>query len=231
MTSTPSSVRPSDPTTDMVWVPGRTFAMGSADHYPEEAPVHDVTVDGFWMDRLAVRNRDFERFVRATGHVTVAERPADPADYPDTDPALLEPSSVVFAEPTHEVDMHDHYNWWTYVPGADWRHPQGPGSSIRKRPDHPVVHLAWIRSSNTWTRRPTRSTPARNSGPSSPPPPSSNNTPPHSQISHPARHHPTSTHKESSTQHYTPQHNVKGTDRTTAPRSATDLARPSPTSG
>jgi formylglycine-generating enzyme required for sulfatase activity len=95
------------------------------------------------MDRLTVRNRDFERFVRATGHVTVAERPADPADYPDADPALLEPSSVVFAAPTHEVDMHDHYSWWTYVPGADWRHPQGPGSSIRKRPDHPVVHLAW----------------------------------------------------------------------------------------
>jgi len=143
VTSTPNTARPANLTTDMVWVPGRTFAMGSADHYPEEAPVHDVTVDGFWMDRLTVRNRDFERFVRVTGHVTVAERPADPADYPGADPELLEPSSVVFVSPTHRVDMHDHYNWWTYVPGADWRHPHGPGSSIRKRPDHPVVHLAW----------------------------------------------------------------------------------------
>lgn len=143
MTSTPSSVRPRDLTTDMVWIPGHTFAMGSADHYPEEAPVHDVTVDGFWIDRLTVRNRDFDRFVRATGHITLAERPADPADYPGADPALLEPSSVAFVAPRHEVDMRDPYNWWTYVPGADWRHPYGPGSSIRKRPDHPVVHLAW----------------------------------------------------------------------------------------
>lgn len=132
-----------DPATDMVWVPGRTFAMGSEGQYPEEGPVHDVSVGGFWIDRLAVRNRDFERFVRATGHVTLAEREADPADYPDALPELLVPASSVFFAPRHAVDMRDAYNWWSYVPGANWRHPYGPGSSVRDRPDHPVVHLAW----------------------------------------------------------------------------------------
>lgn len=128
---------------DLVWIPGRTFAMGSDRHYPEEAPVHDVTVEGFWIQRHAVRNREFERFVRATGHVTVAERAADPADYPGALPGLLTPSSTVFVQPAHRVDLRDPYQWWVYVPGADWRHPQGPGSSIKRKPDHPVVHLAW----------------------------------------------------------------------------------------
>ncbi|MET7999211.1 formylglycine-generating enzyme family protein [Amycolatopsis sp. NPDC005232] len=132
-----------DPTVDMVWIAGRTFAMGSDDHYPEEAPVHDVTVGGFWIDPTAVRNRDFERFVRATGHVTLAERAPDPVDYPDALPDLLVPASSVFVAPQHEVDLRNAYDWWRYVPGADWRHPSGPGSSVRKRPDHPVVHLAW----------------------------------------------------------------------------------------
>jgi sulfatase modifying factor 1 len=131
------------PASGMVWIEGRTFAMGSDDHYAEEAPVHDVTVGGFWIDRTAVRNRDFARFVRETGHVTLAERAPDPADYPDALPELLVPASSVFVAPRHEVDLRDPYNWWTSVPGADWRHPYGPGSSIRERPDHPVVHLAW----------------------------------------------------------------------------------------
>ena len=134
---------PPDPTADMAWIDGRTFAMGSADHYPEEAPVHDVTVGGFWIDRTTVRNRDFQRFVRATGHVTLAERAPDAADYPDALPELLVPATSVFVAPRHEIDMRDAYNWWTYAPGADWRHPYGPGTSIRDRPDHPVVHLAW----------------------------------------------------------------------------------------
>ncbi|MEW2507735.1 formylglycine-generating enzyme family protein [Amycolatopsis sp. NPDC047767] len=132
-----------DPTTGMVWIAGRTFAMGSDEHYPEEGPVHDVTVGAFWIEPTAVRNRDFERFVRATGHVTLAERAPDPADYPDAAPELLVPASSVFVAPRHEVDLRNAYNWWSSVPGADWRHPSGPGSSIRKRPDHPVVHLAW----------------------------------------------------------------------------------------
>jgi formylglycine-generating enzyme len=144
---------PPDPTTGMEWIPGRTFAMGSDDHYPEEAPVHDVTVDGFWIDRFAVRNRDFDRFVRETGHVTLAERAADPADYPGARPELLVPASTVFVAPRHQVDLRDAYNWWSYVPGANWRHPYGPGSSIRNRPDHPVVHLAWedARAYALWT--------------------------------------------------------------------------------
>jgi sulfatase modifying factor 1 len=128
---------------DMVWIPGGSFLMGSDRHYPEEAPVHQVTVDGFWIDRYTVTNREFARFVAKTGHVTVAEQAPDPADYPGAKPELLVPASTVFRNPGHRVDLRNPYHWWTYVPGADWRHPQGPGSSIRKRPDHPVVHLAW----------------------------------------------------------------------------------------
>jgi formylglycine-generating enzyme required for sulfatase activity len=127
----------------MVWVPGGRFLMGSDHHYPEEAPAHQVTVDGFWIDRYPVTNADFARFARKTGHVTVAEQAPDPADYPGARRELLVPASTVFRAPTHRVDLGDPYNWWTYVPGADWRHPQGPGSAIRNKPDHPVVHLAW----------------------------------------------------------------------------------------
>jgi formylglycine-generating enzyme len=131
-------------TTDgMVWIPGGTFLMGSDHHYPEEAPAHKVTVDGFWIDRHAVTNAEFARFVRKTGYVTVAEQAPNPADYPGARPELLLPASTVFRAPPHRVDLRDHYNWWTYVPGADWRHPQGPGSSIKKKPDHPVVQVAW----------------------------------------------------------------------------------------
>ena len=139
--TTPSSDRQPGP--DMVWIPGATFLMGSDHHYPEEAPAHKVTVDGFWIDRYTVTNAEFARFVRKTGHVTVAERAPDPADYPGAKPELLVPASTVFRAPGRRVDLTNPYNWWTYVPGADWRHPQGPGSSIRKKPDHPVVQVAW----------------------------------------------------------------------------------------
>jgi formylglycine-generating enzyme required for sulfatase activity len=127
----------------MVWVPGGEFQMGSDHHYPEEAPAHRVRVDGFWIDRHTVTNREFARFVAKTGHVTVAERAPDPADYPGAREELLVPASTVFESPSHPVPLDNHYNWWSYVPGADWRHPQGPGSSVRRRPDHPVVHVAW----------------------------------------------------------------------------------------
>ena len=129
----------STPTGDMVRISGARFLMGSDRHYPEEAPAHPVTVDSFWIDAHPVTNREFARFVRKTGHVTVAERPPDRADYPDADPALLVPASSVFVRPDRRVDLRNPYDWWTYVPSADWRHPQGPGSSIRARPDHPVV--------------------------------------------------------------------------------------------
>ena len=127
----------------MVWIPGGTFRMGSDHHYPEEAPAHQVTVDGFWIDPHPVTNAEFARFVRATRYATVAERPADPARYPGARPELLGPASSVFRSPDHPVPLTDPYQWWTYVPGADWRHPDGPGSSIKRKPDHPVVHVAW----------------------------------------------------------------------------------------
>jgi formylglycine-generating enzyme required for sulfatase activity len=127
----------------MIWIPGGTFLMGADHHYPEEAPAHRVTVDGFWMDTHTVTNARFRRFVDATGYVTVAERAPDPADYPDAKPELLIPASTVFRKPPHRVDLRNHYNWWTYVPGADWRHPYGSGSSIAGKAQHPVVHVAW----------------------------------------------------------------------------------------
>jgi sulfatase modifying factor 1 len=133
----------SPPESDMAWIPGGTFLMGSADHYPEEAPVRQVTVGGFWMDRHSVTNHEFDRFVRTTGYVTVAERAPDSAAYPGAKPELLVPASAVFRKPPHRVDLSNPYTWWVYVPGASWRHPQGPGSSIKKRPDHPVVHVGW----------------------------------------------------------------------------------------
>lgn len=126
----------------MVWIPAGQFLMGSDNHYPEEAPTHRVKVDGFWIDRFAVTNREFEKFVKETGYVTLAERPANPDDYPDALPEMLVPSSTVFRKPSGPVDMRNHYNWWTYVPGANWRHPRGPASSIAKLKDHPVVHVA-----------------------------------------------------------------------------------------
>jgi formylglycine-generating enzyme required for sulfatase activity len=127
----------------MVWVPGGTFLMGSNNHYPEEAPAHRVTVNGFWMDRHTITNAEFQRFVEATGYVTVAERPANPADYPGALPGMLEPASVVFRKTPGPVDLRNPHNWWIYVPGADWRHPDGPGTSLQGRWKHPVVHVAY----------------------------------------------------------------------------------------
>jgi formylglycine-generating enzyme required for sulfatase activity len=131
------------PAPDMVWIPAGTFMMGSDSHYPEEAPAHKVSVDGFWIDRFTVTNRQFAQFVAETSHVTVAEQAPDPADYPGAKPEMLIPASTVFVAPTRRVDLANPYNWWTYVPGADWRHPQGPGSSVKDKPEHPVVQLTW----------------------------------------------------------------------------------------
>jgi formylglycine-generating enzyme len=127
----------------MKWIPGGTFWMGSDDHYPEEAPAHKVTVAGFWMDEHTVTNRHFSRFVERTRYITLAERAPNPADYPDAQADLLVPASSVFRQPGRPVALDNPYHWWVYVPGADWRHPQGPGSSLNQRLDHPVVHVAW----------------------------------------------------------------------------------------
>jgi len=131
------------PAENMLWIPGGTFRMGSDAHYPEEAPAHSVSVQGFWMDKFAVTNADFKRFVEASGHVTLAERPAKAEDYPGAKPEMLVPSSVMFRRTDGPVDLRNHFNWWVYVAGADWRHPRGPASSIRKLMDHPVVHVAY----------------------------------------------------------------------------------------
>src|SRR5215813_10455637 len=138
------AVRPGKPPFgNMVWIPHGTFTMGSNDHYPEEAPAHQVTVDGFWMDKHTVTNAEFSRFVEETGHVTLAEKPANPADYPGAKPEMLAPSSVVFRKSSQPVDLSNHFNWWDYIRGANWRHPQGPQSSLKGLAKHPVVHIAY----------------------------------------------------------------------------------------
>jgi formylglycine-generating enzyme required for sulfatase activity len=131
------------PDDNMVWIPGGTFLMGSDHHYPEEAPAHEVTVGGFWMDKYAVTNAQFSRFVEATRHITLAERAPSAEDYPGARPELLVPASVVFHRPAFRVDLSNPYNWWSYVPGASWRRPQGPGSSLKGLAKHPVVHVAY----------------------------------------------------------------------------------------
>ncbi len=126
----------------MVRIPGGTFRMGSDRFYPEEGPAHLATVAPFRMDAHPVTNRAFARFVRETGWVTGAERTPDPADYPGVDPALLVPGSLVFRRTSGPVDLRDVRRWWRWVPGASWRHPEGPGSTLAGREDHPVVHVA-----------------------------------------------------------------------------------------
>ncbi|HXT82589.1 MAG TPA: formylglycine-generating enzyme family protein [Acetobacteraceae bacterium] len=131
------------PHPDMVWIPGGMFRMGSDRHYPEEAPVHSVTVDGFWMDRTPVTNAAFHRFVRATGYVTFAEQRPDAADYPGAQPHMLRAGSLVFTPPKHAVDLRRWEQWWQFRFGANWRRPYGPRSSIAGLADHPVVHVAY----------------------------------------------------------------------------------------
>src|SRR5215212_5700212 len=126
----------------MVWIPSGTFRMGSDRHYPEEAPVHRVTVDGFWIDQTSVTNRQFREFVRATGYVTVAEITPDLKDYPAALPHMLYAGSLVFSPPDYPVDLRHFSQWWMFKPRVNWRHPYGPGSSIKGLDDHPVVHVA-----------------------------------------------------------------------------------------
>ena len=130
------------PAPDMIWIPGGTFQMGSDNHYPEERPAHRVTVDGFWMDRCPVTNERFRRFVEETGHVTFAEKPPNPADYPGALPHMLYAGSLVFVKQPGPVDLRS-WSWWTYMQGADWRHPMGPKTSIGGRKRHPVVHVTF----------------------------------------------------------------------------------------
>jgi formylglycine-generating enzyme required for sulfatase activity len=137
--------RPSEgnPTGNMVRIPGGTFRMGSDHHYPEEALVHRVTVDGFWIDRTPVTNRQFKAFVKATGHKTYAEIPPDPGDYPGALPDMLYAGSLVFSPPRSVANLRDWSQWWQFVKGAEWRHPYGPRSNINVHDNHPVVHVCF----------------------------------------------------------------------------------------
>ncbi|MEP6592836.1 MAG: SUMF1/EgtB/PvdO family nonheme iron enzyme, partial [Acidobacteriota bacterium] len=122
----------------MVWVPGGDFWMGCADcGMPDALPVHLVSVPGFWMDRTPVTNRDFAAFVKATDYVTMAERRPDPREFPGVPLDKLVPGSSVFTAPSGPVPLDDYLQWWRYVPGADWRHPDGPRSSLAGRERHP----------------------------------------------------------------------------------------------
>lgn len=117
--------------------------MGSDKFYPEEKPIHEVTVDSFYIDKYEVTNEDYEKFVKETGYITVAERPLNPADYPGAKPELLVPGALVFQRSRGPVNLKDYFNWWAWVPGTSWKHPKGPNSSIDEVMDHPVVHVAY----------------------------------------------------------------------------------------
>jgi sulfatase modifying factor 1 len=142
-----------DAPTGMAWIPGGQFSMGAKDPrglsdggseaMDDARPIHRVYVDGFWMDRTDVTNAQFEKFVKATGYVTVAERKPRTEDFPGVAPEKLVPGSLVFTPPAHPVPLDDYSQWWSYVPGASWRHPLGQGSSIRNRGNDPVVQVSF----------------------------------------------------------------------------------------
>ena len=137
----------------MVWIPGGEFSMGcedprelphgGPDGMPDARPIHRVSVDGFWMDRVEVTNRQYATFVKATGYVTVAERTPTAAEFPGAPPQNLVAGATVFSPPEQEVPLDNHYQWWSYVKGASWRHPEGPESSVLGREDYPVIQIAY----------------------------------------------------------------------------------------
>lgn len=139
----------------MAWIPGGEFSMGAADprgndrndvgmHATQDSrPIHRVHVDGFWMDKTEVTNKQFALYVKATGYVTVAERALNAKDFPGAPSENLVAGSVTFAPPEHAVPLNNHFQWWSYVKGANWRHPLGPKSSLQGRESHPVVHVAY----------------------------------------------------------------------------------------
>jgi formylglycine-generating enzyme required for sulfatase activity len=130
-------------TKGMVLVPGSEFLFGSTAFYPEEAPVRPAEVGPRWVDETPVTNAAFRRFVKDTGYLTVAEREPDPADFPGADPADLVPGSQVFTGTHGPVPLDDWTQWWDWVPGANWRHPEGPDSTLHGRDLHPVVHIGY----------------------------------------------------------------------------------------
>lgn len=128
----------------MVWIPGGSFEMGSDDPaFPDSRPVHAVELDGFWMDDHEVTNEEFEKFVKATKYVTIAERTLNPADFPGVPTENLVPGSGVFIPPSQAVSLENPLAWWKYVPGANWRQPYGPGQSVKEQGNKPVVHISY----------------------------------------------------------------------------------------
>jgi formylglycine-generating enzyme len=140
MTSTAPAPSPGP---DMVWVPGGNFRIGSDRHYREEAPARLVQVRGLWVARTTVTNAQFEAFVAATGYLTIAERPLDPADFPGAPPENLVAGSMAFVRTPGPVDLRHLSQWWVWTPGASWRHPEGPNSNLHGRGQHPVIHVAF----------------------------------------------------------------------------------------
>ncbi|MGB8354878.1 MAG: formylglycine-generating enzyme family protein [Chthoniobacteraceae bacterium] len=137
----------------MVWIPAGEFTMGTDDtrSMPNERPAHRVHVDGFWMDATTVTNAQFAKFVKATGYLTTAERKPDweeikkqvPPGTPKPDDSLLVPGSLVFHSTKGPVDLSDMANWWTWTPGASWKHPSGPKSSVKGMDNYPVTQISW----------------------------------------------------------------------------------------
>ena len=126
----------------MVYIKGGVFKMGS-NSFEDAQPIHEVELNSFYMDEHEVTNRQFAVFVDATGYITVAERPLNPQEFPDVSPDLLVPGSAVFIGTKGNVDLNNHLQWWDYLPGANWRHPEGSNSSIKGKEDHPVTQIAW----------------------------------------------------------------------------------------
>ena len=137
-----SAVARSGIAAEMVLIKGGRFQMGSAD-FPDAKPIHAVSVSSFWMDTHEVTNTQFEKFIRATHYVTVAERPLNPADYPGVPVDKLVPGSAVFTPPVQAVSLANPLQWWQYMAGANWRHPQGPKSSIVGKGNDPVVQVCY----------------------------------------------------------------------------------------
>jgi formylglycine-generating enzyme required for sulfatase activity len=139
-----SEPKPTKATEGMSWIAPGKFWMGVEDPtMPDARPVREIELSGYWIDQTEVTNRQYEAFVKATGYKTVAEIPPKAEDYPGADPKLLVPGSVVFTPPAAEIPLDDFLQWWRWQPGADWRHPEGPESSIADRMDHPVVQIAY----------------------------------------------------------------------------------------
>src|SRR5579862_989741 len=138
---------------EMRWIPGGTFTMGTDDRrsMANERPSHLIKLDGFWLDEHDVTNAEFRRFVKASGYVTIAERPIVweelkkelPPGTPRPPDAMLKPGALVFTPPDHPVDLRNMANWWTWTAGANWQHPQGPASTIDGKDNYPVVQVAW----------------------------------------------------------------------------------------